>query len=94
MKKIIKYTLIKTFNIILPIFLIMVGICIGITPIITAMVVMKIWIFALLVVSIPLATAIISITNGFTDWDNIGEVNDIRIAIQEYQHNKMKYDNQ
>ena len=86
--------LIKACNIFLPIFLFMLGVCIGLAPIITAMVVMKAWIFTLLVVSVPLATVIISITNNITEWDNIFTAHDIKNAIKEYQIKKSYNDNQ
>lgn len=88
MKKIINCLLIKAFNIFMPVFLFILGICIGLAPIVIVAVTMKGWVFALLLVTVPLATVIISITNNITDWENLWNVDDIIIAINEYQRNK------
>ena len=88
MNKIISYLLIKCWNIFFPIFAIVSGVVIGLSPIICGMVLMKLWIFLLLTISIPLAVVIISVANNLTDWENIWEFSDFKQVVYEYQIKK------
>ena len=78
MNKIISYLLIKCWNIFFPIFVIVFGVLVGLSPIVIAMTKMKLWWFLGLTISIPLAVVIISLANNLTDWENLWEFSDFK----------------
>lgn len=77
MGNIINYLFFKAWQIFLPIFLIVLGFFVGISPFIITINVDSFWWFLGFIVSIPAAVAIIAITNNFTDWDDVWDFKDL-----------------
>jgi hypothetical protein len=89
MKQIIKQLSIKILQIFLPIFLIIIAFVVSISPLIYAInfkVVHLGYYFLGLIITIPLAIAIIIIVNNITDWYTIWDFDYLRELIGEYRH--------
>jgi hypothetical protein len=90
MKQIIKLILIKAGQIILPIFLIVLGITIGVLPVILTAVNLNGWYMAGLIITVPITIALISIVNNFAEWDDIFDFYDIDEAQRLYKNKKKR----